>query len=236
MKSIWGAAGALFLSLFGTGCGVLNSDAGPVQTANVDIDAGKAEAVRAEIHMSSGELHIQGGAAKLMVSTLRYSEKIGRPDVRYDLTGAGGVLTVESVKKDSSLGNKVNEWNLRMGGETPLDMHVTLGAGTADLDMSRLPLHALEVNMGAGEMTLNVAGKYPKDVNVIVTGGAGEARIRLPKDMGAVVEATVGIGGVDVKGLIKRDGKYYNDAYAEGKPAVHLEVHGGVGELTLSAE
>jgi hypothetical protein len=235
MKNKWGVASALCLLLACAGCG-LNSDAGPVQTANVDIDAGKAEAVRAEIHMSGGELQIQGGGIKLMTSTMRYSEKIGRPNVRYDLTGSNGLLTVESTPKTSTLGKTVNDWNLRLGGETPLDLHVSLGGGTADLDMSKLPLQALEVNVGAGEMTLNVAGKYPKDVEMTVNGGAGVAQIRLPKDMGAVVEATVGIGGVNVKGLTKRDGKYYNDAYAEGKPAVHMEVHGGVGDITLSVE
>ncbi len=167
--------------------------------------------------------------------SFRYSEQVGRPNVRYDLTGSGGRLTVESPKK-TSLGHATNEWNLRMGGQTPLDMNVNLGGGTADLDLATLPLQNLEVSMGAGEMQLNLAGKYPKDVMVTVNGGAGETRIRLPKDMGAVVEATVGLGGVDTKGLTKRDGKYYNDAYAEGKPALRIKVHGGVGDITLSAE
>jgi hypothetical protein len=104
------------------------------------------------------------------------------------------------------------------------------------LDMSKLPLRAVEVKMGAGELLLNVAGKYPNDVTVTVSGGAGEAKIRLPKDMGAVVDSRVGIGVIDTKGLTKRDGKYYNDAYAEGKPAVGMELQGGVGDITLSVE
>jgi hypothetical protein len=92
----------------------------------------------------------------------------------------------------------------------------------------------MEVNMGAGEMELNVAGKYTRDVTVQVNGGVGEARIRLPSAMGAVVNATAGIGSVSAKGLTKRDGKYYNDAYVEGKPAVRLDVQGGIGEIVLS--
>ena len=88
--------------------------------------------------------------------------------------------------------------------------------------------------MGAGEMVLNVAGKYTRDVTVQVNGGVGEARIKLPKDMGAVVEATGGIGSISTNGLTRRDGKYYNDAYSEGKPAVRMEVHGGVGDVIFS--
>jgi hypothetical protein len=118
----------------------------------------------------------------------------------------------------------------------PLDMTVNLGAGESTLDMSQLLVRSVDVNIGAGEMTLNMAGKYKRDVTVQVHGGVGEARIRLPKDIGAEVKATGGIGSIDTKGLTKRDGKYYNDAYADDKPAVRMEVQGGIGNITLSVE
>jgi hypothetical protein len=234
MKPTHCLAGVLLL-LCGAGCGVINSDPGPTQTAAESIDAGKAETVRVEIHMGGGELHIQGGASKLMDASFRYSEKLGRPDVRYDPAGVRGHLLVESHNKNS-VGNAVNEWTLRMGSQTPLEMNVNVGGGTADLDMSSLPLRSADVNVGAGELHLNVAGKYAKNVDVTVNGGAGQSNIRLPKDMGAIVDATVGIGGVDANGLTQRDGKYYNAAYAEGKPAVRVHVRGGVGDIKLSVE
>lgn len=233
MKHKLCVAGLLF-SLWSTGCGGLGADPGPTQMSSEEVDAGKAETVRAEIRMDGGELHIQGSGPKLMSGSFRYSEKVGRPIVRYEVTGSRGRLNVESPKQGTSFRNKVNEWTLRLGSEAPLEINVNLGGGTGDLDLSRLPLQSAEVNIGAGEMQLNVAGKYAKDVSVTVNGGAGETRIRLPKDIGAVVDAKLGIGGIDTKGLTKRDGKYYNDAYTEGKPAVRLEVRGGVGNIALS--
>ena len=210
-------------------------DSGPTETATDRIDAGNAEAVRAEIHMGAGNLQIEDGGISLMDSNFRYSEKLGRPVVRYDVTGAHGQLTVESPNGGSSGGhNTVNEWDLHMGSKVPLDMKVSLGAGESKLDMSRLLLRSVEVDIGAGEMSLNVAGHYTRDVTVQVNGGVGEARIKLPKDMGAVVDATGGIGSISANGLTKRDGKYYNDAYAEGKPAIRMTVRGGVGDVVLS--
>ena len=232
MKLIHGLAGFIFL-LSITGCTV---DMGPVETSTEQTDAGAAESVRAEIHMGAGELHIEGGATKLMNATFHYSEKVGRPTVRYDVTGAHGRLLVESPKNSSSGGKTENTWDLQMDSGMPLDMTVEIGAGESNLDMSQLNLRSVEVNIGAGEMTLNMAGKYKRDVTVQINGGVGEARIRLPKDIGAEVTATGGIGSIDTKGLTKRDGKYYNDAYAEGKPAVHMEVQGGIGNITLSVE
>jgi hypothetical protein len=225
------AAAALLLSV--AGCAV---DPGPIDTFSQQIDAGTAESVTAEVRMGAGNLHIESGASQLMNGSFRYSERFGRPNIRYDVTGAHGRLTIESAKGSSSGDKEVNTWDLQMGSAVPLEMIVSLGAGESNLDMSKLPLRSLDVSMGAGEMDLNVAGKYGRDVTVHVNGGVGEARIRLPKDTAAVVEATGGIGDVSAKGMTKRDGKYYNDAYADGKPAVRMEVHGGIGNIELSVE
>lgn len=230
MKRGFGISGVVLL-LAATGCNV--ADSGPVLTASEEVDAGKAESAGADIRMGAGTLHIEGGAAKLLSGSFRYSEKVGRPTVRYEVTGDTGRLTVESPKDSSSGGKAVNEWDLRMGSGVPLKMNVTLGAGESKLDMSQLPLQSLEVNMGAGEMMLDVSGKYTKDVTVDVNGGVGEAEIRLPKGIGAEVRATGGIGNISTKGLTQRDGKYYNDAYAEDKPAVRVHVQGGIGNITF---
>lgn len=230
MKTIQALAAALLL-LSIAGC---NVDSGPTQTASEQVDAGKAVSVTADINMRAGELHIEGGAPNLMTASFRYSESVGRPTVRYEVTGDHGRLTVESPKNGSGTGNTVNKWDLQIGSGVPLDVTVSLGAGESNLDMSQLPLRSLEVNMGAGEMALNVSGGYKRDVTVQVNGGVGEARIRLPKDMGAVVDAAGGIGSISTKGLTKRDGKYYNDAYSEDEPAVRMDVQGGIGDIILS--
>ncbi len=225
------AATALLLSI--VGCSSV--DSGPVQTSSEQVEAGRAESVTAEIQMGAGQLNVSGGSTKLMTGSFRYSESVGRPKVSYEVTGTHGRLTVESPKKTST-GKSVNEWELQLGPDVPLEMTVALGAGESKLDMSQLALKSLEVNMGAGQMTLNVAGKYTRDVTVQVNGGVGEAKIRLPKDIGVEVEAHGGLGSIDTKGLTKRDGKYYNSTYQDGKPAVHMEVNGGIGSIVLSAE
>jgi hypothetical protein len=234
MKPKVGLAAIVF-TLAVTGCISIGSDAGPAKTANEEIDAGKAEIVRTDIRMGGGDLHISGGSAKLMAGEFRYSENVGRPEVQYEVTGSRGRLTVKSPNSNSaSLAKKINSWDLRMGSATPLEINVNLGGGDADLDLSELPLESADINTGAGNMKLNLAGKYKKDVTVEVQGGAGNTSIRLPKDMGAVVKATLGIGSIDAGALTQRDGKYYNSAYAEGKPAVHVNVRGGVGDIRLS--
>jgi len=211
-------------------------DPGPVQTGNTAVEVGKADTARAEIHMNAGELWIEGGASRLLDATFRYSERVGRPSVHYDVMGARGVLTVESPQNAGGgmKGNATNEWRLRMSSEVPLDLSVRLGAGESHLDLSQITLRAAEVNMGAGNMTFAMANRYSQDVNVQINGGVGEGHIRLPRESGAVVDATGGIGSVQAGNLTKRgDGKYYNSAYADDKPAVHMKVRGGIGDIVF---
>ena len=227
--------GCAALALALGGCGVIHGiDPGPTQTSASAIDAGNVDGVQADVRMNAGTLKIEGGAPKLLNATFRYSEKAGRPVVQYDVTGSHGRLTVESPEGSSSTGHIVNQWDLQMGSDTPLDLTLALGAGESNLDVSRLALRSLKVSMGAGQTTLNMGGSYAKDISAEVDGGVGEARISLPHDTGAEVEVEGGIGSVKAQGLTKRDGKYYNDAYADGKPAVHMTVHGGVGSVILS--
>jgi hypothetical protein len=218
--------------VFTAACSV---DPGAVLTGTSAVELGKADTVRAEIHMSAGELWIEGGASRLLDANFRYSERVGRPSVHYDVMGGRGVLTIESPESSSGLkGNAKNEWRLRMSSEAPLDLSVGLGAGESHLDLSQITLRAAEVNMGAGNMTFSMADRYTQDVNVQINGGVGEAHIRLPRETGAVVDAAGGIGSVQAGSLTKRDdGKYYNASYADDKPAVHMKVRGGVGDIVF---
>lgn len=227
--------GGLLLAVLATACS-MGVDPGPTKTGNVNIDGANAGTVSAAIHMNTGELQLTSGAPKLLMASWKYSEKVGAPVVNYSVTGTRGTLSVESPKDSpSGLRNPVNEWTLQMGAKPLMDLEIHLGAGTSDIDVSNIfALRSMEVHMGAGEMKLNLAGKYPRDVPVEVNGGAGTADIQLPKDMGVEVEAKLGIGGINANGMQKRDGKYYNDAYAEGKPTIHLAVKGGVGEINLT--
>ena len=41
------------------------------------------------------------------------------------------------------------------------------------------------------------------------------------------------VGGINARGLEKRDGRYVNDAYGHAKTNIRLDVHGGIGSINL---
>jgi hypothetical protein len=87
--------------------------------------------------------------------------------------------------------------------------------------------------MGAGELKLDLNGFWDNDLDARVSGGVGEATVRLPRDVGVRVKARGGIGEIKVQGLQERDGYYVNDAYEKQGVRLRLDISGGIGQINI---
>jgi len=182
--------------------------------------------------MGAGELSVRGGSSKLMDGEFTYNRPSLKPDVHYDASGFRGHLLVEEPSHTHSTNSKYR-WDLRFNDEKPVDMEVHFGAGEGRLDLGSLSLRSLEVHMGVGELRVDLRGTPKDSYDVSIHGGVGEATIYLPEGVGVVAEATGGIGGINARGLQKREGRYVNDAYGRAKTTVRLDIHGGIGTINL---
>jgi hypothetical protein len=209
---------------------------GPEEHESRSVDLDKAERVRVELKMLAGELDVRGGDQKLLDADFTYNVADWKPEVRYRSAGSVGDLIVEQRGPKLSRGNAKNHWDLRFNDKVPLDFRVELGAGEARLNIGRLSLRSVELQMGAGTVELDLRGTPTKDYSVRVRGGVGEATVYLPKDIGVSATATGGIGDVSVSGLRKDGDRYVNDAYDRPGVRIRLDIQGGVGSIKLIAE
>jgi hypothetical protein len=227
------AAGGVSLLIM-TGCVEDFGPPGPSRTETRSVDLDSSELVRAELKMGAGELHIRGGSSKLMDAEFTFNRSVMRPTVHYDASGFRGHLTVEEPSVHNF--HRVNSnyrWDLRFNDDKPLDLIVHFGAGEGRLDVGDLRLRSLEIHMGVGELRVDLRGMPKNDYDVSIHGGVGEATIYLPEGVGIVAEARGGIGGINARGLEKREDRYVNDAYGHAKITVRLDVHGGIGAINL---
>ncbi|MBL8228463.1 MAG: hypothetical protein JNL98_08300 [Bryobacterales bacterium] len=211
------------------------TESGAVRTSEKAVE-GNAEKVRLEVHQPVGELRIRPGATKLLNASFRYSEHLGEPEVTYEGTSGSGRLVVSKKRereKTITFGSMTNEWTLQLSDKPTYDVHLEMGAGSGEIDLSKFTLRGVSVQVGAGEVDLDVSGAQKRDVDVKIQGGVGAATVILPKAMGVEARVQKGIGGVEIKGLTKKGELYYNDAYAEGKPVMKLTVQTGVGLVEL---
>jgi hypothetical protein len=215
------------------GCNTENWDAGPPQTESQTVKLGEAKSARVEIEMPAGELSVGGGAKELLEADFSYSRSSSRPQVAYNVSAGQGRLTIRQPGSAHGRGGGHNTWDLHLSNKVPLELKVEQGAGRARLTLGGLALSRLDVEIGAGETMVDLAGDWKNDLTANIEGGVGKATVRLPSDVGVRASAHGGIGAIHVHGLKKDGDAYVNEAYGKSPVTVKVQVEGGVGEINL---
>ena len=208
---------------------------GETRTETVSFDLGDAKAARVELRMGSGELNVSGRTPKLAEGKFSYSVAEWKPVVEYraDESAMGQLKLSQPTSSGSSFGNAVNNWDIKLNGELPLDVIASLGAGEANLDLSEMNLSRVEMSIGAGKVDVDLRGQPTRSYDVQIHGGVGETVVHLPKDVGISARATKGLGHIDIQGLEQRDGVWVNPDRIGAPVTVRIDVKGGVGEIRL---
>lgn len=219
-----------------TGC-VMVRQTGPTQHDFQAIERDNAELVRVNLKMGAGKLRIDTGTDKLAAADFTYNVAAWKPEVRYTKAADRGTLTIRQPETHGAhFGNSEYEWDLRLNRETPLDLALQFGAGEAHLDVGGLNLRGVEVEMGVGQLDLDLRGTPKQSYDVRIRGGVGEAVVHLPSEIGVEADAEGGIGSIESSGLHHDGNRYYNDAWETAKTRIHLDVQGGVGSIRLLSE
>lgn len=213
-------------------------ETGPMQHDSVGFEKDAIKALRTELRMGAGTLRVNGGASKWMEGNFSYNVPSWKPDSRYQASGDHGEIVIEQPHTETvNMGSgTTNEWSLRLNNDVPLELVARLGAGEARFDLGTTNLRHVDIEMGAGQLHLDLRGKPKQGYEVRVSGGAGEATVYLPQDVGISATATGGLGEIQVKGLRKDGDHWVNDAWGGAKPQVRVDVRGGVGQINIIAE
>jgi len=199
------------------------------------IELDKAEMVRVEMRMGAGELNVGGGSPRLLDAEFEFDNPALKPVVRYEASSFRGRLSIEQPNVRGVGSNSHYLWKLRLNNGVPLDVVTHLGAGNAELNLGDLNLRGVEVHMGVGNLDMDLRGDPKRDYNVEIHGGVGNASVRLPSGVGIIADAKGGIGNIEAQGLEKRNGRWVNARHEDAKVTIHLDIRGGVGNITLLA-
>lgn len=214
-------------------CQVEQRQEGPLQETTVSLDKGSADHANIELNIGAGELNLRGGAEKLIDGKFQFTVPDWKPVVRSSVDGSHATVTIEEPKGEHSFGNQHNVWNLQLNNKVLMDLALNCGAGQARLDLGDVSLRNVTVHMGAGQVDLNLEGHPSRDYDVSISGGVGQATVRLPHDIGIRAEAHGGLGSISVTGLEQKNGAWENSLYDNAKVNVRLKVEGGIGEIRI---
>lgn len=199
------------------------------------IERDTAETARVDMQMGAGELRIAGGAASLLEANFNYNVPAWKPEIHYHSFAGRADLSIRQPAA-GHIGNNKSDWDLRLNNDIPTDFLLHFGAGEAHLDLGSLNLRSVEVEMGVGEIHIDLRGTPKHDYNVRIRGGIGEATVNLPANAGIYAKAEGGLGEIQVRGLRKENGRWLNEWYDSDRPQVRVDVSGGIGQINLIAE
>jgi hypothetical protein len=216
------------------GCDVENVEGGEVRTEEVSFNPEKVDAAAIELQLGAGELNVKGGGSKLAEGQLDYNLASWKPIIHQTTAGRFARLRIEQPESHQVPHQVKYIWNLQLSKTVPISFSVKCGAGQANLQIGDVRLRSVGVEIGAGQVDLDLRGGNPKDdFDVTVHGGVGQATVYLPAGIGIRAEAHGGIGSINVSGLSKRGGYWENDEYGRTKANLHLTVNGGIGEIRI---
>lgn len=223
--------------LFGAVCWTVacgtSGPVGPVVHEHHTVERGAATSARVEIGMTAGDLEVKAGAKMLFEGNFDFNVPVLKPEIAYAVDGTTGTL---KVSQGSTSGNYENRWRLSLDETTPVDLHLTLGAGDTELVLGRVNLQSLAVRLGAGDLVLDLRGMPAKSYKVTVQAGAGDTTIRLPAGVGISASTSGLIGDSNVSGLEKRDGRWINPRAEASPVTIDLQVQHAIGDLKIVAE
>jgi hypothetical protein len=225
----------LAASAFLSGCGI-ETVSGPVRHETRTIERDTAETARVDLQMGAGELRVDGGAQAFAEAEFNYNVPAWKPQVRYHSFAGRADLSIRQPGGGGHMGNAKYDWDLRLNNEIPIDLLLHFGAGKARLDLGSLNLRSIEVEMGVGELEMDLRGTPKRDYSVRIRGGIGEATVSLPANIGVYAKAEGGLGEIKVRGLRRESQHWVNDWYDSAKPQVRVDVEGGIGQINLIAE
>jgi len=216
-----------------TGC-VVEVERGPTRHEFREFERKGVERMRLDLHMGAGEVKVRGGASQLARADFTYNVDSWRPEVTYHTLGGTSDLSIEQPRNSHAhIGNNDYTWDIQAADDVPLELIAHLGAGEARLNLGSLTLRRVEVEMGVGELHMDLHGTPKHDYDVHIHGGVGEATVLLPRDAGIYASGSGGIGEIHTEGLRKQGDHWVNDAYDNAKVRIHVDVEGGIGQINL---
>jgi hypothetical protein len=211
-----------------------------VQTETVIEATQDADRGKITLKLGVGTLEVQGLAdsPNFVEGTIEYGKYSLQAERSFRVRDGQAQFSLLGRSEPNTIwapGNNVGErWNLKFTPRIPLEMDVTAGVGSADIDLRELQVVQLEVSGGVGQTKV----LFPAGAGLTkatVSSGVGEIIVEIPQDVGAKIKVSKGLTGVNVSSsrFTHSGDEYVSANYATAENKLDLEVKSGIGAITI---
>jgi hypothetical protein len=148
------------------------------------------------------------------------------------------VNTVTFKMKDKkgnwSLGNGGNDVDLKLNKKPEWTVNMNMGAGEVNLDLADYKLRSFRFDGGAASVDLKVGTLLPI-TDVVVKTGVASVEIAIPESSGCRIKTKTGLSAKDFPGFIKIDnGNYETSNYKTSTKKIFINLDGGLSNFEVN--
>ncbi|MFZ6027334.1 MAG: LiaF transmembrane domain-containing protein [Chloroflexota bacterium] len=237
-RSVWGSVlavillGAIVVGVLAVGGAITPGESETIHWKPEN----KVALLEAELQPAVGSLDIGSlsDSANLVEGIINYRK--GSSIVR-TMTASGSTARFNLALTGQTVVNPLNQaslpdWEVDFATTTPLDLKVSIGVGTADLDLRELDLEALNVDVGIGRSEIMLPAAT---FDASVEGAIGETVLVIPEDVAVIVIADTGIANLSLPPGFEETAhdEYRYRGDAADLPVITLRVDQGIGRLAI---
>jgi hypothetical protein len=141
---------------------------------------------------------------------------------------------MKDQKNNWSLGDGGNDVALKLNKLPEWNVNVNMGAGEIDLDMEEYKMRSFRFDGGAAAIELKVGELLPI-TDVFVKTGVADVKIEIPTNSGCRIKTKTGLSAKDFPGFIKIDnGNYETANYNASTKKVFIILDGGLSNFEVN--
>ncbi|TDQ08741.1 LiaF transmembrane domain-containing protein [Pedobacter metabolipauper] len=162
-----------------------------------------------------------------------------------DVRKRGGTFTLKNeftdslrtlnfkMKGNSNWSEGGNDVKLKLNQAPNWEIHMNMGAGEVDFDLSSYKVREFNFDGGAATLDIKLGDLLPiADVNVKT--GVAEVKINVPEGSGCRIKSKSGLSSKDFSGFNKLDdGTYETSNYATSAKKIFINLDGGLSSFEV---
>jgi hypothetical protein len=145
-------------------------------------------------------------------------------------------LTFKMKNKQNkwSLGNGGNDVDLKLNRKPEWNIIMNMGAGEVDLDLEEYKLRSFRFDGGAASIDLKLGSLLPI-ADVTIKTGVAEVKINIPEASGCRIKTKTGLSAKEFPGFIKiNNGNYETANYKTSAKKIFINLDGGLSSFEVN--
>ncbi|NIM95521.1 MAG: hypothetical protein GTO18_17625 [Anaerolineales bacterium] len=139
-----------------------------------------------------------------------------------------GTLNLEGEGVDEG------EWLMLVSPEIPVRLVVDMGAGDIRLDLRGLQLKELKSTMGVGRMQIRLPSEG--DFRAVIDGAVGMTEVIVPEGLPVRIQVDTGIATISIQGFQKVGDTYLSSEALTSDEVVELDLSQAIGAIIVREE